>query len=163
MVKKIVIPLDGSKVGEAALSYVEKLVANFLPETKVEVTLLQVVPSLPHYMAAGGEDMTNLPIVYTEKEIEQFKEDAAGYLNKVGEALRSKGAIVSIMVGIGQAAEEIIKATDEINADLVAMSTHGRSGFSRWAFGSVTDRVLRGGSRPVLVVRPSKEEQSSLS
>ena len=56
-------------------------------------------------------------------------------------------------MGVGSAAEEIIKAADEINADLIAMSTHGRSGLSRWAFGSVTDRVMRGGNVPILVVR----------
>ena len=47
--------------------------------------------------------------------------------------------------------------TDEIKADLIAMSTHGRSGISRWAFGSVTDKVLRGGNKPVLIVRAPKE------
>ncbi|MFC1943784.1 universal stress protein [Chloroflexota bacterium] len=161
MYQKILVPLDGSNVGEAALPYVEGLVAELSPGTKVEVTLLQVVSSLPRYMAAGGEEMTSLPIVYTEKEIEQFKKDAAGYLNKAGEGLISKGAIVRIMVGIGRAAEEIIKVADEINADLVAMSTHGRSGFSRWAFGSVTDRVLRGGGKPVLVVRPPRETEKT--
>ena len=60
-------------------------------------------------------------------------------------------------VGVGKAAEEIIKATDETNSDLVAMATHGRSGFTRWAFGSVTDRVLRGGRSPILMVRVPKE------
>ena len=50
-------------------------------------------------------------------------------------------------------AEEIIKAADEINADFVAMSTHGRSGLIRWAFGSVADKVLRGGNRSVILVR----------
>jgi nucleotide-binding universal stress UspA family protein len=57
---------------------------------------------------------------------------------------------------VGQAAEEIIKAADEIQANIIAMSSHGRSGLSRWAFGSVTDRVLRGGSQPVLVVKAPK-------
>ena len=60
-------------------------------------------------------------------------------------------------VGIGSAAEEIIKAADEINADWIAMSTHGRSGISRWAFGSVTDRVLRAENKPVLMVRAPRE------
>ena len=58
---------------------------------------------------------------------------------------------------VGEAADEIVKAADEINADIIAMSTHGRSGLSRWAFGSVTDKVLRGGNKPVLVVRAPKE------
>ena len=65
-------------------------------------------------------------------------------------------------MGIGDASEEIIKAAEEINADLIAMSTHGRSGLSRWAFGSVTDKVLRRGGRvPILTVRaPNKDEKS---
>jgi len=78
------------------------------------------------------------------------------YLNKTGKGLRSRGAVVSCKVTVGRAAEEIIKAADEVNADLVAMSTHGRHGFSRWAFGSVTDRVLRGGKVPILLVRAGK-------
>lgn len=161
MYQKILVPLDGSKIGEAALPHVEGLVAKLSPGTKVEVTLLQVVALLPHYMVAGGEDMASIPIIYTDKEMEQFKREAADYLNKAGEGLRSKGADVRIMVGIGRAAEEIIKVADEIKADLVAMSSHGRSGFSRWAFGSVTDRVLRGGSKPVLVVRPPREAKKT--
>ena len=89
----------------------------------------------------------------SEEELEKFKKKSVDYLEKVGEGLRKKGAIVKCKVATGSAAEEIIKAEDEFKADLVAMSTHGRSGLSRWAFGSVTDRVLRGGAVPVLVVR----------
>ena len=59
-------------------------------------------------------------------------------------------------VAFGKVAEEIIKAEDEIKADLVAISTHGRSGLDRWAFGSVTDRILRWGTVPVLMVRAHK-------
>lgn len=157
MYQKILVPLDGSKVGEAALPYVEGLVAELSSGTKVEVTLLQVVSILPHYMVAGGEDLASQPIVFTDKEIAQFKREAEDYLNQAAAGLRSKGAIVKIMVATGRAADEIIKIANDSNTDLVAMSTHGRSGFSRWAFGSVTDRVLRGSSKPILVVRPPKE------
>ncbi len=158
MYEKILVPLDGSKVGEAALPYVEELVSKLSPALKVEVTLFQVVSSLSHWIVAG-EASAQIP--YTEKEMEQIKRKAMDYLNKAGEGLRSKGAIVKIKVGIGSAADEIIKAADEINTDLIAMSTHGRSGLSRWAFGSVTDRILRGGNTPVLVVRaPTEAEQT---
>ncbi|GAH56912.1 unnamed protein product [marine sediment metagenome] len=156
--RKYLFPLDGSKVGEAALPYVEELVSKLSPALKVEVTLFQVVSSLSHWIVAG-EASAQIP--YTEKEMEQIKRKAMDYLNKTGEGLRSKGAIVKIKVGIGSAADEIIKAADEINTDLIAMSTHGRSGLSRWAFGSVTDRILRGGDTPVLVVRaPTEAEQT---
>jgi len=154
MALKILIPLDGSKTGETALPYVEGLVSKLSPRVKVELTLLQVVSFLTHYVAAG-ELMT--PISYTEKEMEQIQQQARNYLNKVAEDIRSKKVSVKVRVGIGSAAEEIIKSADEISVDLIAMSTHGRSGISRWAFGSVTDRVLRGGHKPVLVVRAPKK------
>ncbi len=154
MSERILLPLDGSKVGEAALPYVEDLVTKFLPAPKVEVTLIQVLSSLSHYVVAG-EASARIP--YTEQEIEQMKKVATKYLMGAGEALRKKGATTKVRIAVGNAAEEIIKAADGINADFIAMSTHGRSGFSRWAFGSVTDKVMRGANRPVLVVRASKQ------
>ncbi len=158
MGERILVPLDGSKVGESALPYVEALVSKLSPAVKVEVTLVQVISSYYHYVVAG-EATARIP--YTEKEMEQIKGRATDYLNKAGEGLRSKGAVVKIKVGIDRAAEEIIKAADEINVDFIAMSTHGRSGLSRWAFGSVTDKVLRGGNVPVLVVRAPREAEST--
>ena len=158
MRERILVPLDGSKVGEAALPHVEDLVLKFLPEPKVEVTLIQVLSSLSHYVVAG-EASARVP--YTEEEIEQMKKKATEYLKKVGQSLRKKGATTKVIVVVGHAAEEIIKAADDINANIIAMSTHGRSGLSRWAFGSVTDRVLRGGHKPVLVVRAPKEAKEA--
>ena len=154
MFEKILVPLDGSKVGEAALPCVEELVSKLPPALKVEVTLFQVVSSLTHFIVAGE---AGVQIPYTEQEMGQIKTKALDYLNKVGEGLRGKGAVVKAEVSTGDAADEISKAADEIGADLVAMSTHGRSGLSRWAFGSVTDKVLRGGNKPVLMVRAPKE------
>jgi len=153
MAGRILVPLDGSKIGEAALHCAEGLVSKLAPGEEVEVTLFQVVSTLTHEVAAGGQ---SIRVPYTEKETEQLKEKAMDYLDKAGEGLRSKGTIVKCKVAIGSAAEEIIKAEGEINADLVAMSTHGRTGLSRWAFGSVADKVLRGGSVPVLLVRAGK-------
>ena len=150
MFERILVPLDGSEMGESALSYVEELVSKLSPGLKVEVTLLQVVSSLTYYVVAG-EASARVP--YTERELEQIKKRAMDYLEKAGKDLKNKGAIVRYKVEVGNPAEEINKVADEINADLVAMSTYGRSGFRRWAFGSTTDRVLRGGRIPVLMVR----------
>jgi len=63
--------------------------------------------------------------------------------------------MVTSEVKFGMAAEEIIKLADKMNVDVVAMSTHGRSGVRRWVFGSVADKVLREGDTPLLLVRPS--------
>ena len=154
MYEKILVPLDGSKVGEAALPFIEELVSKLSPALTVEVTLLQVVSTLTHWVVAGE---SSAPVRYTEEELEVIKQRAMDYLDKAGEGLRSKGAIVKTKVSIGKAPEHIIKATDEINADLIAMSTHGRSGLSRWAFGSVTEKVLRVGNVPILTVRAPKD------
>jgi len=118
MKEKILVPLDGSKVGEAALPYVENLVTKFLPEPKVEVTLIQVLSSLSHYVVAG-EATARVP--YTEQEIQQMEKAAASYLRKAGKCLRDKGAKTKVRVAIGQAAEEILKAADELDADFIAM------------------------------------------
>lgn len=156
--ERILVPLDGSKIGEAALPYVEDLISKLSPEVKAEVTLFQVISSLTHYVIAG-EASARIP--YTEKEIEQIRRSVINYLNKAAEGLRKKGGIVKVKVGIGNAAEEIIKAADEINADLIAMSTHGRSGLSRWAFGSITDRLLHRTKVPLLVVRVPREAEEA--
>ena len=151
MNEKIVVPLDGSKVGEAALPYVEDLVSKLSPEVKTEVILLQVLSrEVAHRVA--GEAYSALH--YSEEEMGKSKEKALEYLNSIGDPLRKKGLIVTPRVAMGDASEEIVRAAEEIDATLIAMSTHGRSGLSRWAFGSVTDKVLRREGRiPIAMVR----------
>jgi len=154
MYENILVPLDGSKTSEAALPCVEELVSKLRPEVKAQVTLFQAVPSMGHWVV-GGEEVARVP--YTETEMEQIKSRAMDYMEKAAEDLRSKGATVNCKVGVGRPAEQIITVADEIKADLVAMSTHGRSGFSQLAFGSVTAKVLRGGHSPVLMVRTLRD------
>jgi len=156
MYERILVPLDGSKIGEAALPYIEELVSKLPPEPKVEVTLLQVVSSMAHWIIAGE---ATAKVAYTEEEMKQITGKALDYLNRSGESLRSRGAVVKVEVRTGRAADEIIKCADEIKADLVAMSTHGRSGITRWAFGSVTIRVLQSGTVPILTVRAPTEAE----
>ena len=154
MDERILVPLDGSKVGEAALAYVEDLLSKLSPEVKAEVILFQVLSAKSVTIASEGEAAE---IPYTEEQMEETSKAVINYLNKTGESLRSKGAKVTAKVAFGEASEEIIKASEEINANLIAMSTHGRTGISRWAFGSITDKVLRHGGRiPVAVVKALK-------
>jgi len=156
--EKILVPLDGSKVGEAALPGVYDLIAKLIPAVKVEVTLIQVLSSLSHYIAAG-EETTRVP--YTAQELEKMKEQALLYLQKTEEAIKESGATTRTVAVVGDAADEIMKEADQMNADIIAMSSHGRSGLSRWAFGSVTDKVLRGGKKPVLVIKAPKDAQQA--
>ena len=150
MQQKILVPLDGSKVGEAALPFIRKLISTMSPEVKVEVTLLGVVTVLRHWVLAGG---ANALVYYAEEELKSIRKGVADNLEKTAATLRQQGITVNIIVSTGNAVEEILKTADEIKADMIAMSTHGRSGLSRLAFGSVTDKVLHGAGIPILVVR----------
>ena len=156
MTEKILVPLDGSKVGEAALPYIKELVTKLVPGGQVEVTLIQVVSQLVHYVVVG-EEAVRAP--YTPQEIEQMKKKASQYLTEAGADLRLAGATTTVRVEVGRAVEEVLKAADELKVDMIAISSHGRSGLSRLAFGSVTDKVLHGSNRPVLVVKASKDLQ----
>jgi len=155
MKERILVPLDGSLVGESALPYVEDLVSKLSPGVQTEVILLQVLsPVIPQKIA--GAEVPN--IGYTEKQTEENKKNALDYLTRTGEALKSKGATVTVEVAVGDASEEIVKAAEKINANLIAMSTHGRSGLSRWAYGSITDKVLRREAKiPITVIRAMKK------
>ena len=157
MNEKIIVPLDGSFVGESALPYVGDLVSKISPEVQVEIILLQVLSPVSPRTIYGYEGA--IPdIAYTEKQMEENKKATLEYLNKTGEALRGKGVTVTAKVAIGDASEEIVKAAEEIDANLIAMSTHGRSGLSRWAFGSVADKVLRREGRiPVAMIKAPKK------
>ena len=85
--------------------------------------------------------------------MESVKAFSRDYLEEVVDRLKQKGATAQSEVRFGTAADEIIKFADAIDVSLVAMSTHGRSGVSRWALGSVAERVLRAGNTPLLLVR----------
>ena len=123
---KALVSLDGSEASEAVIPYIQE----FARRLQTEVTLVQVVPQSYRVFA-----------------------DAESYLGTVREQFQSKGITTNSVVRMGAAAEEIIKVADEIKTDIVAMSTHGRSGIGRWSIGSVADKVLRGGNTPVLLVR----------
>lgn len=154
MTEKILIPLDGSPFGEGALIYVEQLIANLKPASMPLITLLHVVP-VPVQSAPVEGGVFNLPFDPVDREPE--KAAAAAYLEQAAESLRRAGATVNCLAVLGEAgvssAAIIVRAEAETGADLVAMSTHGRRGITRLAFGSVTEKVLRGGSVPVLMVR----------
>jgi nucleotide-binding universal stress UspA family protein len=150
MFSRVLVPLDGSKVGEAAIPAIEQLVDKLAKGTKVEVILIGVMTLLRHWVVVGE---ASAPVSYTEEELRLIKQNVEKYLVKTGESLKKRGVAVRTIVSTGNAADEIIKAVDDTKADLLAMSTHGRSGLRRLAFGSVTDKVLHRSHIPVLMVR----------
>jgi nucleotide-binding universal stress UspA family protein len=153
MFSKILVPLDGSKVGEAAFPVIEQLVDKLAPKTQVEVVLLGVITLLRHWVVVGE---ASAPVSYTEDEMELIRKRVTDYLEKTGDAMKKRGVIISTMVRTGNASDEVLKAAGEVGAELIAMSTHGRSGLRRLAFGSITDKVIRDSNVPVLLVRAAE-------
>ena len=155
MYENILVPLDGSKMSEAVLPFIEDILSKLSPDVEKEITLLQVLSDRETIYNAGGE-YSETRLILEKKE--ELQNKAKEYLNRVGETLRGKEASVTPKVVFGIPAEEIVKAADEVGANLIAMSTHDHSGIVHWTFESVTDKVLRHEeSVPVLVVRALKK------
>jgi nucleotide-binding universal stress UspA family protein len=150
MYEKILVPLDGSKVAEAALPNVADLAMRMAPKTRIEVTLLQVISNLT-YNVLTPEELAQIP--YSEEDLKQIKQKSLDYLEKVAGTLRAKRIEVKTIVTVGHAAEEIIKVARQTDANVIAMSTHGYSGVKRWALGSIADKVLHISDIPVLLIR----------
>ena len=167
MLQKILIPMDGSELAEAAIPYVKEISRRCQP---LEVVLLQVVrlpqgrsasvykhqdSEFPVLMpdSAADSEMARYPI-YRDQEIESARAEVEAALIPVVQELRSDDISVRMAVAFGRPAQEIVAFAEREEIDLIAMSTHGRSGLSRWILGSVADKVLRGTHLPVLLVRP---------
>jgi nucleotide-binding universal stress UspA family protein len=157
--ENILVTLDGSKPGEAVLPYVENLASRL----KSRVVLLNVVEPLYHvYPYAEGLGYYGtagvVRVPYNDKEMQPAKEVADKYIKDVNDVLSTKGVRSSYEVRVGPPGEEIIAFEGKEHPDLVMMSTHGHSGFGRWDTGSVADKVLHGGSAPLLLVRPKNHK-----
>ncbi|NJN99471.1 MAG: universal stress protein [Anaerolineales bacterium] len=140
----ILVPLDGSALAELALA--DAFAVAEL--SRAELTLLQVVPPIDHVIATEAE----YPI-FIDQQWEAKKEEAREYLLGVCERAGCPDIPVHTVVEMGSAAETIIDYAHHHPIDLVVMATHGRSGLQRWVYGSVADKVLRGATQPILLVR----------
>ena len=154
---KILVPLDGSKPGEAVLPYIE----NIASRLKSKISLLIVVEPpyhvYPYAEGAGYYGVAGVVRVpYTEEELKPFMEVAEKYIKGVNDGLSARGIRTSYEIRTGSPGEEIIEEEAEQHPDMVAMSTHGHSGFGRWDHGNVADKVLHGGNTPLLLVRPPR-------
>jgi nucleotide-binding universal stress UspA family protein len=135
--KKIVVPLDGSPLAEVALPYAEELAG----KTNSEMVLLSVLPSeeLEEYQNHYG---------YMEKLVDMTMHQVKKYSEGHGDCT------VCTATRVGNPAEGILDFVDRGHMCLVVMATHGRSGLSRWAIGSVADKVVRSTTRqPLLLIR----------
>jgi nucleotide-binding universal stress UspA family protein len=152
LLNRILLPLDGSEAGEAAVAYVGELMSRL----ESEVTLFGVISSGQHIRSVGGLDYINYP----EEQMEMFKKEAQEYLDGVYRRLkRRKGSVkVTINVGAGDVGQEILKFAEDNRVNLIAISSHGHSGIERWVFGSIANKVVLNSKAPVLVVKAVGEK-----
>src|SRR3990170_6683020 len=137
MFKKILVPLDGSKLAEGILPRVEWLAKIH----GAEVTLLRV--AVAHTFP--GMD----PVQHQVSVVREAEE----YLAKVEENLKSVGVNVQVVVRYGHDAQEIVEHATNRDFDLIAMSTHGRSGLTQFVLGSVASKVIHTATVPILLCR----------
>lgn len=130
---KVLVPLDGSRLSDAALPHVRRLLAR--SATRCEVHLLHVVTE-------------------TSDARMEARAEARAHLAAFERLLAAEGFRVRTRVVPGDPVQEILEHVVDDAIDLVAMATHGRTGVRRWVRGSVAERVLRACPVPLLLVNP---------
>jgi nucleotide-binding universal stress UspA family protein len=144
MFRRLLVPLDGSQRAERALP----TAARIAHATDSTVVLLQVVSLPVEYL--GG--LAPAPIL-TDELIEQELAESRSYLATIAQSESLKGLHVWTEVEFGLAGEQILGVVESQAVDLVVLCSHGRTGFKRWALGSVAHRVIHNSHVPVLVLR----------
>ena len=149
MLKKIVVPLDGSKLAECVLPYVEELASKCVVE---EVVLISVTERIQGFRAIRDLD---IPIEerLAPEAVGKMERQAMKYLDRIAKGLEGKGVKVTKEVPMGDPAQEIVIYAEINGCDLIVMASHGRNGPSRWLHGSVADKVFKAVHVPVMMIR----------
>ncbi len=157
MFKKIVVCLDGSSLAEKILPYVTEGAVRF--NTKVVLLRVLDVPSTVAWIEGTAPDTD----IVTE-DSQQEKKDAEAYLESIAISMRERDLDVeSVVLHRITPDEAILEYAGENDVDIIAMTTHGRSGMARALMGSVADSVVRQSRLPVLVINPPDIDNSAES
>lgn len=163
---KVLIPLDGSAFSFRILASVRQ----FLSPEQNELILLRVSPepaglvALPQqptavesnirmYTSHRDAERAQHPI-YASQEEESLTASLADELRTAVKELEVQGYSVTVEIRFGNAIQEILNFVKTKNVDLVAMTTHGRTGLGRLLFGSVARALVRQAGVPMLMLRP---------
>jgi nucleotide-binding universal stress UspA family protein len=143
--KHILAPLDGSDTGEAALHHAAEIAL----KAGASITLLHVIPEV-HAIESRilGKEFNGI--------VKAMHNAGKKYLEKVASRLQARGITSVIRIANGDPAETIVDTAVHEKVDLIAMSTHGRSGIARWVLGSVADKLIHESKLPMWLVRPQR-------
>ena len=142
MAKKILIPLDRSNVAETIVP----LVADLARGAGATVRLLHVAPVPENVTSTKGR-----VVAYVDQEMERLEAEGLDHLKSVAARL---SVPTECVVRFGDDVDEILRETEACGADLLAVTTAGKSGLQRIALGSVAEQVFRRAQVPVLLYRP---------
>ena len=151
--KRILVPLDGSPLAERALPLAVALAQRF--ESQIILLRALDIPTSP--LSAFSPEATKKLML---ELCEYARQEVESYLKAQQDELGQQGFDVQILLPAAPPAESIIDAAIAEDVDLIVMSTHGRGGLARWAFGSVAEKMVRHSPCPVLLVRGDLETAS---
>ena len=150
MYKRVLVPLDGARLAEGILPFIIQIAGPLA----LEVVLVYVVRPI-------GPPATEETSRFTVYDPAAKVSEAREYLAPIAAGLQQQGIRVTCDVRRGEPVAEIVAAARETGADIIAMTTHGRSGFSRLVLGSVAEAVLRQADVPVLMMRLTERDVSA--
>ena len=148
MYKKILVPLDTSSLAECTIAHV-KAIARGLEVP--QVVLLSVLSPVKQWWMDDG----TIPDEWLRENEAKAIDYVKSYLAKMADSLKVDGITTEIIVVSGEPAEVILDYVKKKPVDLIVMSTHGRTGVTRWLLGGVAERVIRYSVVPVLVIPPA--------
>jgi nucleotide-binding universal stress UspA family protein len=148
MYKKVLVPLDGSELAECVLPHVEAIAGGCSTEVVIFFRVVEpvIMPSAYYGPDLSAEELTRLNSEH-QAAAKKYIDDLVGRTKYSGVKVEGKTAL-------GRPAELIADFAKDNGVDLITIATHGRSGVSRWVWGSVAERVLRSACVPVLMIRP---------
>ncbi len=154
MYPKIMVPLDGSELAECVLPHVETIGNGCGVKEVVFVRVAESAYLPVGTLSDGGAIFSQLDAEQARKRIDEVsRSNAKDYLEQVVGWVHLGGVKVQTQVLTGKANESLAEYATNNDVDLIVIATHGRSGVSRWVWGSVADRILRSACVPVMMVR----------
>jgi len=147
MYKKILVPLDGSKLAEIALSHAESLASQY----HAELVLLTVIEP-PTMVGRDG-----VAVDLFRQEMDTKIEEAETYLKVIKGQFEKRKISTKVIVSVGSVVRNIIETANGESADLVLIASHGHSGLKRVFFGSVAAGVLNRIEQALMVIRQPAE------
>jgi nucleotide-binding universal stress UspA family protein len=175
MYKKILVPLDGSKLAEIALPHLEEIAKGCsIPEIMlvsvterilVHVPVDEVSEQIPvqQFETTGSvmvgfgfrvEKDVTLPLTKAPVTMGKMARDAKNYLSEKADELNRRGFITTIDILIGDPVKEIVHFADEEGVDLIVMASWGKHGMSKWSVANVAEKVFRRTHIPMLLIKP---------